>query len=305
MEMWKKGKAYFLLFATFFMWGSVYVAGKMVSDLPAPVVAACRCGIACFPLLLMSRKYLSTRIEKSDWKYFAIVGVFGYYLTIFLIQLGISLTGASMAALINATTPIGITVFAVFILKEKITPVKIICLILAIAGTVIISLGTETRGEIMGMAAVLTAVITFSIASCFMRKLTAKYPPVLVTTYGMLISMIFHIPTGIISAVKAGGVHFEGRHFLVLLYLGVIGSGLAQYTWTSVLQILPASTCSLFYPLQPMFAAILGALLLNEKFTPSFFIGLILISFDVILSTLETRKLQQQAVEERSHNGTD
>lgn len=295
MDYLKKGKAFFLLFATFFMWGSIYVAGKMVSDIPAPVVACIRCFIACFPLLLMSRKYLGTRIEKSDWKYFFVVGALGYFVTIFLIQVGISLTGASMAALINATTPIGITIFAVFLLHEKITPVKILCLFLAIAGTVIITMGTETRGELMGMAAVLAAVISFSIASCYMRKLTAKYPPVLVTTYGMIISMIFHIPTAIISAVGAGGIHFEARHLLVLLYLGFIGSGLAQYTWTSALQLLPASTCSLFYPLQPMFAALLGALLLHESFTPTFFIGLILISFDVILSTLETRKLQQQA----------
>ena len=83
--------------------------------------------------------------------------------------------------------------------------------------------------------------------------------------------------------------------FLVVLYLGLVGSGLAQYTWTASLAELPASTCSLFYPLQPMFSALLGILLLNETFTPSFLVGLVLISADVILSTLETRKLAKQA----------
>ena len=75
----------------------------------------------------------------------------------------------------------------------------------------------------------------------------------------------------------------------------LVGSGLAQYTWTASLAELPASTCSLFYPLQPMFSALLGMLLLNETFTPSFLVGLVLISADVILSTLETRKLAKQA----------
>ena len=44
-----------------------------------------------------------------------------------------------------------------------------------------------------------------------------------------------------------------------------------------------------------MFSALLGILLLNETFTPSFLVGLVLISADVILSTLETRKLAKQA----------
>lgn len=44
-----------------------------------------------------------------------------------------------------------------------------------------------------------------------------------------------------------------------------------------------------------MFSALLGMLLLNETFTPSFLVGLVLISADVILSTLETRKLAKQA----------
>ena len=42
-------------------------------------------------------------------------------------------------------------------------------------------------------------------------------------------------------------------------------------------------------------APLLGILLLNETFTPSFLVGLVLISADVILSTLETRKLAKQA----------
>ena len=80
---------------------------------------------------------------------------------------------------------------------------------------------------------------------------------------------------------------------LVILYLGFCGSGLAQYTWTKCLSMLPASTCSLFYPLQPTFSALLGALLLQESFSPTFFIGLLLISLDVVLSTWETQRLSK------------
>ena len=275
MELLKKSRAFLLLFVTFFFWGSVYVGGKLISDdVPAPLLGCLRCFVASFPLMLMARKHFGVKIDRADWKYFAGVGVMGYFLTIFLIQLGISLTGASMASLVNSVTPVGVTIFAALHLKEKITPTKVLCLVLALVGTFVITTGATGQGEMAGILVVLAAVVT---------------------AYGMVISLIFHIPTGVAAAVQAGGTGLSSANILVVLYLGLVGSGLAQYTWTASLAELPASTCSLFYPLQPMFSALLGMLLLNETFTPSFLVGLVLISADVILSTLETRKLAKQA----------
>lgn len=290
METKHKGQAYGLLFFTFFIWGSVYVGGKFISqDVPPALVACLRCVTAMAPLLLMSRRYSGTKIERKDWKYFILIGVLGYFSTFFLIQLGISLTGATMASLINALNPVSVTILAALLLKERITPVKLLCLALALAGTVIITRGADSRNEIAGMAAVLVSVITWGFASVFMRRLTAKYPAVLVTTYGMAIGLVFHIPAGIYSAAVLP-VNITPKVVLVILYLGIFGSGVAQYSWTRCLSLLPASTCSLFYPLQPAFSALLGAVILGETFTPAFFVGLLLISLDVALSTWETQR---------------
>lgn len=291
MEAKPKGQAFGLLFVTFFIWGSVYVGGKLIAqDLPPALVACLRCTAAMAPLLLMARRHLGTKIDRADWKYFFLVGSLGYFLTIFLIQLGISLTGAAMASLINALTPVSVTILAAFLLKERITPVKVLCLVLALAGTVVITQGAGSQSEMLGIVVVLISVIAWGFASVYMRRLTAKYPAVLVTTYSMAISLLFHIPAGIFSAVTQP-CSLSLKVVLVILYLGFFGSGLAQFTWTKCLSLLPASTCSLFYPLQPAFSAIMGAAVLGETFTPAFFIGLLLISLDVALSTWETSRL--------------
>lgn len=285
-----RGQAFGLLFLTFFLWGSVYVGGKLLTQELSPALVAClRCSTAMVPLLLMARPHLHTKIQREDWKYFILVGVLGYFLTIFLIQIGIALTGSAMASLINALTPVSVTILAALLLKETITPVKLICLALALAGTAVITQGAGSQSELLGIAAVLISVVFWGFASVFMRRLTAKYPAVLVTTYGMAISLIFHIPAGIL-AYASQPVAFTPKIVLVVLYLGFFGSGVAQYTWTRCLSILPASTCSLFYPLQPVFAALLGAVILKETFTSTFAIGLALISLDVVLSTWETKK---------------
>lgn len=287
-----KGQAFGLLVFTFFIWGSVYVAGKLIADAVPPGLLAClRCCSAMIPLLFMSRNYIGkVKIDRSDLKYFAVVGLMGYFLTIFCIQSAISLTGASMAALINALTPVSVTILAALILKERITPVKAVCLVLALAGAAVITQGAGTQGEVMGMIVALISVIFWGFASVYMRRLTAKYPPVLVTTLGMAISLIGHIPVGIVSAVNQP-VTINWTVVLVVLYLGFFGSGVAQFTWVKCLSALPASTCSLFYPLQPVFSALLGAAILGETFTSAFFIGLVLISIDVALSTWETSRL--------------
>lgn len=290
MQGQSKGRAFVLLFFTFFIWGSVYVVGKLIADDLTPSLVAClRCCTALIPLLWMSRSHWGTKIAPSDWKYFVLVGLMGYFLTVFLIQLGISLTGAAMASLINALTPVAVTVLAALVLKEAVTPVKVLCLLLALAGAAVITWGAGSRSETLGIAVVLAAVVSWGFASVFMRKLTATYPPILVTTYGIAISLVCHVPVGLWSAATQGG-HLSWKVVLAVLFLGVFGSGFSQFTWTKCLSILPASTCSLFYPLQPVFAALLGAWILHEPFTGTFFAGLILISLDVALSTWETKK---------------
>ncbi len=292
MKTTSKNQAFALLVLTFFFWGSVYVGGKFVTGYMSPLMVAClRCTTAMLPLSFMARKHFGVKIQHSDWKYFFVVGFLGYFCTIVLVQLGIAWTGASTAALINALSPASIMIMAALILKEKITPVKWICLALALTGTVVVTSGAGGRSEMAGIAAVLASVGCWGVASVYMRRLGGKYPPILVTLYGMAISLIFHIPVGL-STLKTDGIRFDPVCVLAILYLGFVGSGLAQYTWAKCLAVLPASTCSLFYPLQAVFSALLGAILLKETFAPTFFLGMLLITADVVLSTWETTRKQ-------------
>lgn len=283
-------QAFFLLFFTFFIWSSIYAASKLISDdIPASLLGCLRCICAMAPLCLMSRRHWKTKIRREDWKWFFLVGVLGYFLTILSLQLGIALTGASTAALVNSMTPVAITILAALILKEKVTPRKCLCLCLALAGTLVIAKGASGRGEILGILFVVVSMTSFASASVLMRRLTARYPAILVTTYGMGFGLLFHIPVGLYTAATQP-VRITPLGVGVVLYLGFVCAGVAQFTWTKCLSMLPASTCSLFYPLQPVFSAILGYWLLGEQLSPTFFAGFALISLNVVLNTMEMRK---------------
>ena len=295
LEQTSRGAGLAYLFLTFFMWGSVYVAGKLGSAQMSPfLLAALRCAIAAPMLLLLARNSLGTKIDPADRKYFLAIGVLGYYMTIDLVQLGIHLTGASTAALVNSFNPVAIMLLAALLLHERITPVKLLCLALAVIGTIIVAGGAHGQSEILGILATLLATLTWGAASVFVRKLTAKYPARLVTAYGMTLSLILHLPTAIFAALRQP-TRLDAGGIFTVLYLGIVGSALSQLSWAKALSLFPASTCSLFYPLQAVFSALLGAVILNEKFTAAFFLGLAFVIADVALSTWATAREAESA----------
>ena len=54
--------------------------------------------------------------------------------------------------------------------------------------------------------------------------------------------------------------------------------------------MLNASTCSMFYPLQPLVSAVLGVVLLHEVITWQFVVGAILICSGIVVTFLPTKK---------------
>lgn len=280
----------YLLF-TFFIWGSVYIAGKLIAgDVPPYLLSGLRSAVGVIPLAFMSRKYWHINIEQEDRKWFLMMGFLGYFVTLQMVQLGIYLTGASVAALINSLTPVAVTVFAAVILKEKITVLKVICLVLAIGGAIVISGGATGANDIYGIVCMIVAMCSFGLSTVAMRKLSAKYPPILITMGAVLIGLCFNIPVGVYT-VMTQPVRITPLVIGAVVYLGVVGTGVSQFTWAQCLSQLPASTCSLFYPLQAVFSALLGTVILGETFSSTFFLGFALIALDVALNAWETNRL--------------
>lgn len=302
MEKKQSASVYLYLLITFFCWGSVYVVSKYaLGALPAPAVCASRVLVGVFAVLFLARKEPRPTFTKEDKKDLLVIAFFGYFSTQMLVTFGISLAGASMAALINALTPVAITVVAAIVLKEKIDAVKIACLVLAIGGTAVVALDGVEGGSMIGIAAVAVSLVCWAIASTRVRIMTKRHSAAMVTLYGMALSLVFQIPVAAVSIiVSPNGVNLSLSTVAAILYLGVVGTGVAQLCWTRCLQLKEASFCSMFYPLQPVFSAILGAIILGETFKPLFFVGLVLIAADVVLICVHNSRLEKKAAAEKA-----
>ena len=291
--------AYLALLLTFILWGSIYVVSSYATNVYSPVVVACvRYVVAMLPLSIMARGKLNIKIAREDIKDLLIVAVLGYYFTITINTVGIKLSGASMSSLINSMVPVGVTLVAAKVLKEKIDLVRILCIALAIAGTLIVVSGAKNDGQLWGVICMIIGLFTWSTASVFIKKLSAKYPPVVVTVYAIAISLLIHIPVTVVDVIRNGIVWDTGAA-LAVIYMGIFATGVTQYLWSKSLSVLEAGVCSMFYPLQPVFSVILGRIFLSEQLQPKFFIGAAIIAVNVIINCLWSEHKNRLAEKEK------
>lgn len=281
----KNAAAYIFLLLTFLLWGSIYVASSYATGVFSPGVVACgRYIVGTSVLWIMARGKLKKTIEKTDIKYFILISVLGYYLTTILNTIGIKLSGASVSSVINSMMPVGISVAAAIVLKERIRPVSVVCIALAIAGTVIV-MGGSKDAQAMGVAFMLGGIATWSIATIYIKKMSQKYPPEMIAACTMTMSLLIHLPVAA-ADIARNGIQPNVGGIMALLYMGIFTTGIAQYLWGKSLAALEAGVCSAFYPLQPVFSVILGRIFLHEQLRPGFFAGAGLIALTVVINCL-------------------
>ena len=279
---------YLYLVMTCFIWGSIYIAGKYALSVLGPVTVVFiryLVSLICLGLLLKVKKS-RRKVAKEDWKYIWIVGGLGYFVSIVLQMVGTKLLDASLASLINGMNPITISLMAAIFLKEKIQKRHMVSIGISLVGVYVI-LGVG--GKEISMAGVLVSlcsVCLWSSASVAIRRISGKYDPVQIALYGIMVAMLFTVPATAVE-LWSHPLVITREALLACLYMGVLGTAVAHTLWNMSLGLLDASTCSMFYPLQPLTSAVLGVLLLHEVLTWNFVAGGLLICAGVIISVLE------------------
>jgi len=276
--MSKRNLAYLYLLITFSAWGSLYVVTKFVlGKIPAFTVLELRFFFALIILYIFLIKSKPKKIERQDYKYLLAIGLLGGFLTNLGVTLGVKYSTASISSLINAMNPITIMIFSAIFLKEKITPRKVICVILAIIGVYVILGAGEGKEAVIGVMFSILAVVSWSLASIVMRMIAKKYSAIQITACYITIAFVFTMPM-VFSEIKATpDIRFDLAAVLALIYMGAVCSALTNFLWNKSLSMLEASTCSMFYPLMPMVSALLGRIFLNEQINANFIIGAVLI----------------------------
>lgn len=279
------GSLYLSLAAS--IWGGMYVVVKVVVDTVPPLeLVWLRYMIAIIALIIIGIiTKQSWRIDKRDWLLIFMIGLIGNTISIVAQEMGTMLSTAQMGAIITATTPAFMVVFARFILKEKITFKKAVSIILATFGVyMIVGSAHIDSSHQLGGVALLIAALTWSLMSVLIKRVPEQYSQVVVTSYGTLVAIIVLTPLAI-PRLKNLDFHAMAEPSIWggLLYLGVISTACGFLLWNRGLQMLNAASGGLFFFFQPIVGTFLGWLLLGEQIGLSFWVGTALIFSGVLL----------------------
>lgn len=238
---------------------------------------------------------LNEKVKKEHLGLFALAAMFEPFLYFIFEGYGLKNTspiiGAAIIAMIPLVTPIAASVF----LKERLSPMNILGLIVSFLGVMVMLINKDlefvasTKGVLFLFSAVVVAV-GYSIS---LVKLTKLYKPLTITWMQNIIGMIYFIPlTIIMERFEPSNFANIGSYIVPLLCLGVFCSAIAYSLWAFAFSRLGASKANVYSNLIPVFTGIFSFILGIEAFASNKLIGIVMVVIGLIFSQLKKKEVK-------------
>lgn len=208
---------------------------------------------------------------------------------IFLFQ-GYKYTSISNATLSYYFAPVFVTILAPFILKEKITLSKFLCVLMALIGMAcIVGIDGISGGkDIIGIAYGLLAA-SFYASVILMNKFLKEIDSIEITVVQLLSAAITIFPY--VLMVEGNNIFSVSTSSIpYILILGIVHTGFAYLLYFSSLQGLKGQTIAVLSYIDPVFAVIISSVFLREKITLLQIIGGALILGSSFISEVLNKK---------------
>ncbi len=200
-------------------------------------------------------------------------------------------TTVAIATLCYYFSPVFVTLLSPVLLKERLTPVKLLCIVVTLIGMVFVSGILEGDGNVnmLGIlmatgAAVLYACVVLS--NKFLRDISSSDATQVQLFVASAVLVPYILLTEDISAVS-----LDTRSILLLLAVGIFHTGIAFHLYFSSISMLKGQTIAIFSYIDPVVAILVSALVLREPLSFLHIIGAVLILGSTCLSELWEQKL--------------
>lgn len=229
-------------------------------------------------------------IKKKDIPRFILCGLTGVAINQMLFIKGLTLTSTIHASLLMLTTPLLITVSAFWILKEKLTPAKALGLALGIGGALLLIFSREQQGQagLTGDLLIMVNAMSYTVYFIIVKPLMQEYPPLHVIRWVFSFGFLLILPFGWQESMDTAWPLFNWTHYAALFLVAFCGTFLAYSFNIYGIKHLGAGVTGSYIYTQPVFAAIIAALFLDEAFTAAKIISGILIFTGVFLVSRKT-----------------
>jgi drug/metabolite transporter (DMT)-like permease len=207
-------------------------------------------------------------ISKEDIPRFAFCALTGIAINQMLFLKGLSLTFSIHAVLLMLTTPILITIIAAWLLKERINSFKVVGLGFGVSGAVLLISSGKNSGNgnniLLGDLYILINALSYTFYFILVKPLMLKYKPIQVIRWVFTMGFFMVLPFGWHEFISIEWAHFNTTAYICIFLIVFAGTFLAYLFNVYGIQILGASVAGSYIYSQPIFAAVIAMLFLDE-----------------------------------------
>lgn len=282
---------YIRLFLAAFFWGGAFIAGKIAVKHATPALASfLQFGISSVVLLALvfvgERRF--PQLTLRQWRIIAVLGLSGIALYNICFFNGLERIDAGRASMIVATSPIFITIASTVLLRERLS-------VLGILGVMISFCGAATvisRGDFAALFAggrfglgelfILGAVLCWGTYTIMGRFIMSEVSPLVAVAYSSTIgAALLFIPA---CGEGFGNIaSYPLETWFALAFMILFATVLAYLWFYQGIKQLGAARAGLFLNFVPISGVLLAWLILHEAITLSLIIGGVLVLLGIYL----------------------
>lgn len=261
------------------LWGVSFMFMEVaLESFPPLTLAALRVGLAgiFLALLLRARGGKLLPMLRARWKLYCATAALGSALPWALFPWGQQFISSGLASVLNSTTPLFTVLLAAAAGEEKMRGARVVGVLLGAAGVAVLLAPENANGDgdnaAKGIWACVVAAASYGVMYAFFRRRISKFPPLENAAGQLIYATLLLAPVAVVVEGPPTTVG-TAPAALSLLGLALLSTAAAYLVFFRLLASAGATNTSLVTFLIPVNATLLGALVLDEQFGPSFFAG--------------------------------
>ena len=262
------------------LWGLMGIFSSSLKDIGYNSVEGSAIRVIICAIILAAINFKKLKIEIKDlWKFF-LIGIASILTMSITYFESIERSSLTVASILLYTAPVMVTLMSALFYKEKITPRKIICLIGAVLGIIMISgIDSKTRISTSGLIFGLLSGFSYSLYSIIGKLILKKYEPITVSSYAFIFAaagslFIVDIPHIANTFICSENLLYTSA---IMLGCGILTAAIPYTLYTLGLKYVPAGKASILACVEPLTASAIGMSFYGDSIGIVSLVGMLLI----------------------------
>ena len=220
-------------------------------------------GLVLLPFSILEIKKKNIKLTGKDFLVLTGLGVLFICVSMVLLQVAVAeADNPAVIAIIFSSNSIITIVLSSFILKNKMTALKIVGVILCAAGVLIAADFSKGGSNVLSIILAVLSALTFSTYTVLSKKFMTKISGIIQTGFSFVIgSVILFIAIALLGIVKIEGVNTVNA--MQLLYISVLVTGVGYWAYFSAMRIGGPQTAAITFLIKPVLSPIATFLIVS------------------------------------------